>query len=239
MDWNWIHEPTNNKRFQREDKSFQMEAPTRGALGALTKSQRAWPTPLRTTGTDCAPSRGVTGDHLMQRPISSIPFVQNNVWLFLARSAHLPADISNWKRNSKWRKFFLSILRWIRYAQCAFGLPGGSVGKEAACSVGELGLIPGLGISPGEGNGNPLQYHCLENLMDRGAWWATVHEVAKSWTQLSKFHCQYAFSWASLGLSGKESSCQYRKIPWTEESGRLQSMESQRVGHVLATKYRT
>ena len=155
MDWNWIHEPTNNKRFQREDKSFHMEAPTRGALGALIKSQRAWPTPLRTTGSDCAPSRGVTGDHLMQCPISSIPFVQNDVWLFLARSAHLPADISNWKRNSKWRKSFLSILRWIRYAQCAFGLPGGSVGKESACSVGDLGLIPGLGRSPGEGNGKP------------------------------------------------------------------------------------
>ena len=234
MDWNWIHEPTNNKRFQREDKSFHMEAPTRGALGALIKSQRAWPTPLRTTGSDCAPSRGVTGDHLMQCSISSIPFVQNDVWLFLARSAHLPADISNWKRNSKWRKSFLSILRWIRYAQCAFGLPGGSVGKEFACSVGDLGLIPGLGRSPGEGNGNLLQYSGLKNSMD-----CIVQEVAKSRTHLSKFHCQYAFSWDSLGLSGKESACQCRKIPWTEESGRLQSMESQRVGHVLATKHRT
>jgi len=45
-----------------------------------------------------------------------------------------------------------------------------------------LGSIPGLGISPGEGNGNPLQYSCLENPVDRGAWWATVHGVAKSWT---------------------------------------------------------
>ena len=45
-------------------------------------------------------------------------------------------------------------------------------------------LIPGLGRAPGEGNGNPVQYSCLENSMDRGAWWATVHDVAKSWTQL-------------------------------------------------------
>ena len=56
-----------------------------------------------------------------------------------------------------------------------------SVGKESACSAGDLGSIPQLGRSPGEGNGNPLQYSCLENLMDRGAWWAAVHGVAKSW----------------------------------------------------------
>ena len=49
------------------------------------------------------------------------------------------------------------------------------------CSAGDLGLIPGLGRSPGEGNGDPLQYPCLENLMDRGAWWAAVHGVANSW----------------------------------------------------------
>ena len=49
---------------------------------------------------------------------------------------------------------------------------GSSDGKEAACNAGNLGLIPGLGRSPGEGNGNPLQYSCLENSMDRGAWWA-------------------------------------------------------------------
>ena len=65
------------------------------------------------------------------------------------------------------------------------GFPGGSDGKESACNAGDLGLIPRLGRSPGEGNGNPLQYFCLENATDRGAWWATVHEVSKSWTQLS------------------------------------------------------
>ena len=56
---------------------------------------------------------------------------------------------------------------------------------ESACNVGELVLIPGLGRSPGEWNGNPLQYSCLENPVDRGAWQATVHGVAKGWTQLS------------------------------------------------------
>ena len=60
------------------------------------------------------------------------------------------------------------------------GFPGGSYGKASACSGGDPGSIPGLGRSPGEGNGNPLQYSCLKNSMDRGAWWATVHGVTES-----------------------------------------------------------
>ena len=59
------------------------------------------------------------------------------------------------------------------------GFPHSSVGKESACSAGDLGLIPGSGRSPGEGNGNPLQYSCLENPMDRGAWQAIVHRVTR------------------------------------------------------------
>ena len=65
------------------------------------------------------------------------------------------------------------------------GFPGGSDDKESACNSGDLGLIPEAERSPGEGNGYPLQYSCLENSMDRGAWWATVHGVAKSQTPLS------------------------------------------------------
>ena len=65
------------------------------------------------------------------------------------------------------------------------GFPGGSGGKESACNAGDPGSIPGSGRSLGEGNGNPLQYSCMGNSMDRGAWWATVHRVAKSQTQLS------------------------------------------------------
>ena len=62
------------------------------------------------------------------------------------------------------------------------GFPGGSLSKESACNAGDLSPIPGLGRSPGEGHGNPLQYSCLENPMNRGAWQAAVHGVAKSQT---------------------------------------------------------
>ena len=60
-----------------------------------------------------------------------------------------------------------------------YGFPGGSDGKESACKVGDLGSILGSGRSPGEGNGNPLQYSCLGNPMDRGAWQGAVHRVTK------------------------------------------------------------
>jgi len=66
------------------------------------------------------------------------------------------------------------------------GLPWG-LGKESTCNMEDLGLIPGLGRSPGEGNGYPLQYSGLENSMDRGAWQVTVHGVAKSWIRLRDF----------------------------------------------------
>ena len=65
------------------------------------------------------------------------------------------------------------------------GFPGGLDAKEFTCNVGDLGPIPGLGRSPGEGNSYPLQYSCLENSMDRGAWQAILHRVTKSRTRLS------------------------------------------------------
>ena len=66
------------------------------------------------------------------------------------------------------------------------GFPGGSDGKESACNAGDQGLIPGSGRSPGEGNGNSLQYSCLGNPMDRGAWLTTVHGVVENRIQLSE-----------------------------------------------------
>ena len=69
-----------------------------------------------------------------------------------------------------------TISAWFLHS---LGFPGGLDGKESACNAGDLGLIHRLGRSPVEGNGNPLQYSCLENPMDRGVWWATVHGVTK------------------------------------------------------------
>ena len=68
------------------------------------------------------------------------------------------------------------------------GFPHRSVGKESACNSGYPSSIPGLGRSAEEGNGYPLQYSCLENSMERRAWWATVHGVSNSYTPLSDFH---------------------------------------------------
>ena len=80
-----------------------------------------------------------------------------------------------------------SLFPSFRKAQ---GLPGWRSGKQStyqkyAGDIGDAGLIPGSGKSLGGGNGNPLQYYCLENSIDRGAWWATVHRITKRWTQLS------------------------------------------------------
>ena len=95
--------------------------------------------------------------------------------------------------------------------------PGGSDGKEAACSVGDPGSIPGSGRSPGGGTGNPLQYSCLGNPMDREAWWALVQVVAKNWIQLSN----------QEKVMAPHSSTLAWKTPWMEEPGRLQFMGSQ------------
>ena len=89
---------------------------------------------------------------------------------------HGNACLDSWVGKIPWRRVPTPVF---------LGFPGGSDGKESACSVGDLGSVTGLGRSPGGGHSNPFQYSCLENPMDRGAWWATVHEVAKSWTRLS------------------------------------------------------
>ena len=122
------------------------------------------------------------------------------------------------------------------------GFLGSLDGKASAYNAGDPGSIPGSGRSPGEGNGNPLQYSCLENPMDGGAWQATVHGVAKSRTRLSDFTTTTTTMWETQVQSlGREdplekemaphSSTLAWKIPWTEEPGRLQSMGSQRVGY--------
>ena len=79
----------------------------------------------------------------------------------------------------------LVFISYLMLVNLNLGFPGGSDGKESACNAGDQSSIPGLGRSPGEENGNLLQCSCLENSMDRRAWWATVHGVTKSRTKLS------------------------------------------------------
>ena len=89
---------------------------------------------------------------------------------------------------------FRCTAQWFRHIcicvciLCKWGFPAGSDCKESTCNAGDLGSILGSGRSPGGGHGNPLQYSCLENPMDRGAWQATVCGVVKSWTWLTNTH---------------------------------------------------
>ena len=86
------------------------------------------------------------------------------------------------------------------------GFPGGSAGKESACSVGDLGLIPGLGRSPGEGNSYPLQYSGLENSMD-----CKVHGVSKSQTRLRGFHFHCSFNCVWIQPRTRQMSSMYSR----------------------------
>ena len=88
-------------------------------------------------------------------------------------------QLNHWCVTFGWlnTSFALLVIKWI--PTLFGGFPHSLVGKESACNIGDPGLNPGSGRSPGEGNGNPLQYSCLENPMDRGAWQATVHRVAR------------------------------------------------------------
>ena len=105
------------------------------------------------------------------------------------------------------------------------GLPGGLNGEELACQARDAGLIPGSGRSPGGGHGNPLQYSCLENPMDKGAWRAAVHGVTEGWTRLSDF----TFTFHSRALEKEmatHSSVLAWRIPGMGEPGGLLSMGS-------------
>ena len=104
------------------------------------------------------------------------------------------------------------------------GFPGGpEVKASAACNAGDLGSIPGLGRSPGEGNGNPLQYSCLEDPMDGGALWATVHGVAKSRTRLSNFTHSLIDENVSRDFFSNLHKCAIQpQQPWTPLPCRLQ-----------------
>ena len=128
---------------------------------------------------------------------------------------------------------------WIRIG---LGLPGGSDNKASVCIVGDPGLIPVSGISSGEGNDNPLQYPCLENPMDRGSLYATVHGVAKSRTRLSDFtHSgfkNYGFPLKQDLMKSRASLVAQRlkRLPamqetWVQSLGWADSLEKEMATH--------
>ena len=112
--------------------------------------------------------------------------------------------------------------------------------KASACNAGDPGSIPGLGRSLGEGNGNPLQYDCLENPMDRGAWQATVYGVAKSWTQLSNFTFtfqgifrvdSFRIDWFDLPVKGLSRVFSSTTIPKHQFCSAQPSLEKEMATH--------
>ena len=112
-----------------------------------------------------------------------LPSVKNSHSLYNYPPSHRQKhhEISPYYNVSKALKVTAITSPFFKCMQ-SFDFPGGSGDEESACNVGELGSIPALGSFPGEGNGNPLQYSCLENPIDKGTWKATFHEVARRQT---------------------------------------------------------
>ena len=162
--------------------------------------------------------------HTPERWLFGIPYRQENEFLITKINSSPEFTLTEKKNGfhgTSLQPESLPLTKMSICTQICSKLFDSSVGKESSCNVGDLGSIPGLGRSPGEGKGYPLQYSGLENSKD-----CIVHGVPKSWTWLSTFH----FTFPSLGFpggaSGKESACQCRrqkrrgfnpwvsKIPW-------------------------
>ena len=115
------------------------------------------------------------------------------------------------------------------------GFPHSSVGKESACNAGDLGSIPGLRRFPGGGNGNPVQYSCLENPRDGGAWWAAVYGLTQSWTQLKRLSSSSSMltswvHWASL-VAQKVKCLSAMQETWVRFLGWEDPLEKETAAH--------
>ena len=131
----------------------------------------------------------------------------------------------DWATDLIWSYQWSSFVLGTYYLR---GFPGASGGKASACNARDPAPIPGSGRSPGEGNGNPLQYSCLENSIDGGAWWATVHAIPKSRTRLSDITFTFHFHALEKEMATYFSVLAWR-MPGTAEPGGLPSMGSHRV----------
>ena len=135
--------------------------------------------------TDCSPWGSSVHGTLRAKILEEVAMPSSRVW----RYGWNIKRVSDPKQSAHFVTFCqgASVYCVIFAHKFSQVFPGGSEVKASTCNVGDLGSIPELGRSPGEGNGNLLQYSCLENPMDGRAWWATVHGVAKSRTRLSDF----------------------------------------------------
>ena len=157
-------------------------------------------------------SAALSQHHLLGFEIAGTPSPLLALFVVVLRKAHLTlhSSMSGSRLSRSLRPFLYSSVyschlflissasvRSIQFLSFIVPIPGGSEVKASACNAGDLGSIPGLGRSPGEGNGNRLQYICLENPMDRGACWATVHRATQSWIWLNNltFTLHEMFSW--------------------------------------------
>ena len=147
--------------------------------------------------------RGWWGHRIMCCPPCSSLVVQ------LVKRVHLQcrlAQFDPWVGKISWRRDRLPTPVFL-------GFPGGSASKESACNAGNLGLIPGLGRFPQEGNGYPFQYSGMENCIDGEAWQATVHGVTKSWTQ-QRATFTFTFTPCSAGTAEKAMATHSSTLAW-------------------------
>ena len=130
------------------------------------------------------------------RSWKSNPFSRSPVNTYVSPSQSQPLDWAPWGLGGWWwarqarSLSYRGLWGWVSsislFVNSINGLPWWVMGKETACNAGVAGSIHGSGRYPGGGHGNPLQYSCLENPMDRGAWWTTAHGIAKSQTGLKQ-----------------------------------------------------
>ena len=136
--------------------------------------------------------------------------------------------------NSTWTVIFYLFIVFLKFIMpCGVGFTqwSASLVAQTVTNVGDLGLIPGFGRSPGKGNVNPLQYSCLESSMNRGPWWATDHRVTKSWAWLSDLTHTHTHTHALEKEMATHFSVLAWRNPGTGKPGMLQSMGLQSVRH--------
>ena len=152
---------------------------------------------------------GLTRERSLPKFLGRIHFLAV-VWqspFFFFFSCHLEAKDHSQFPETSFRSLFYGLLHNIA------GFPS----KESACSAGNLVSFPGLGRSPGEGNGNPLQYSCLENPIDRGAWWAVVHWVTKSWACSLEAEEKHLL-WFWISLTSSFDPYFFKELAWLDQT---------------------